>query len=337
MGTSRLHRIALLVVPAVFLATTRSFAQGEDELDFGVEVLSPAEQEERELQRLRERPPVLSCAPRRLRATLDAGKTRTLSFTVSNAGGQTLNWIVRDAPKWAVVSERSGTLGFREKRTVSVRISSGGLEPGETRGEITIEARGAEGSPRKIPISVRLAEPEEREPKPRRRRRRPERKPRRPDTPRPSVGRNRRFGVRAGYTDFGSGEGVSVNGTPLIGAHYGNGRTKKIWYEVGLDLARTQSSNGSFTDTLLVGRLDFLFPLGNGRPRTRAFLLSGVSGLVDIVDDVNTSSVNSSSALNLGAGLGFWEGRFDVRATYSLLLGNDSSGGIVAVSAGMCF
>jgi hypothetical protein len=277
--------------------------------------------------------------------TLDAGETRTLSFTVSNAGGQTLNWSVADAPKWAVVSERGGSLGFREKRTVSVTISSAGLAPGETRGEISFGAPGAGRSPLAVAVVVRVTASSG----PRRREalRRPDRaartaipdepppgrKPARPPVRRPAeppAHRPSGLALRLGYEPPSSGaEEKAYAGLVLGLAHWRS--LSSVEFELGLDLG-TRVVVGDSASLPLAARADAVFPLGRG------YLLAGGAGAVEFVTDNVTGDKYTNGALGLDLGAGFRTSgsKLDVRLTYRVIFAENIRGR-AGLSAGYRF
>ncbi len=317
------------------------------------EVLTPEEQAERELEKKRAAPPVLVCQPTALSITVARGETRALRLSIRNAGGRVLSWAVISAPKWITPDRRAGELGFEKKRSLVLTIDPEHLPAGGTTGSVVIEARDeneekVEGSPVTVRVTVEIpveapveapeAVPAEEGPPPRPVAEAPPTRPTRAGPLRPdAVASPKRFGVRAGYMGYGQGTEVKLGASPLLGVYLGRDWLKGIRYEVGLDVARSEAANESFVSTLVGGRLDILFPLGNGQRSTRAYLLSGVEGLVESIKDVNTSSTNSATAVNLGAGLGFGRGRFDLRATYSLFLGSDNAAGMTLVSAAFLF
>jgi hypothetical protein len=234
------------------------------------------------------------------------------------------------------VNPPTGELGFKASAAVRVTVDSTSLREGETRGEIVFDAPGAGQSPLAVTVVVTVTAPMVSDERP------PGRTPRPPvDEPRPpddlGAATKGRMGVRAGYADLTIGGDEVAEGAPLFGFFYGGGRQGKVGYEVGLDVSRSSSLSGAFTSTLLAGRFDLLFSMGKPDASARVYLVSGLSGLADLTQDVNTSSTGTAAAVNLGAGAGFGKGRFDVRATYSLLIGSENSFGMTLLSAGLAF
>ena len=342
---------AILAVTAVLLASVPCRAQ-EDEDDLPPSVMSSAEIE---LDRRRNAPPQLGVSPMKITRTVEPGDSAKLTLTVRNAGGRMLRWSVASAPTWISFKEERGELGFEKETRLSLVADAGDLPAGTVRGSVAIEAQGAAGSPTTVPITLVIAapaeEPEE-EPKKRARakparsaretgptrRERPRRRvPERGDDTGPSGRRGGRFGVRLGYAGFGSPADVSVGGVPFGGLYLAGGKLGKLPYEIGLDVTRPGAENDSFDTLLFTGQFDLLFHLRNDAAAARPYLLSGIKGLLEAVDDVNESSTNVAGAVDVGLGMGFGRGRFDVRATYSLLLGSDNAAGITLVSAGVRF
>jgi len=137
-------RLRTLVWPAVAFAA--ALAQG-------AEVLSP--EEEAEL-RARGASPVLKCSPLTLSANVEQGATATLGLTIRNAGGQVLRWSVSFVPTWAKAVPEGGELAHGEAAEVVVVVDGSTLSPGATRGDIVVNAPGAEGSPAKVALAVEV-------------------------------------------------------------------------------------------------------------------------------------------------------------------------------------
>jgi hypothetical protein len=103
-----------------------SVSPSDEEL-FGTEALSPAERRARDLERRKAAPPALSVSPAEIRAVVAEGESATVTLTIANAGGRTLTWTIASAPAWLAADERSGSLGFGEKRAVAVVVDPAGV------------------------------------------------------------------------------------------------------------------------------------------------------------------------------------------------------------------
>ncbi|UCH89103.1 MAG: T9SS type A sorting domain-containing protein, partial [Thermoplasmata archaeon] len=88
--------------------------------------------------------PLLSVLP----DTLDCGTTTTsMTFTVSNAGGETLNWSAFENPdeQWIIsLNPNSGSLEVAESQVITVTIDRNGMNEGEYFGNITVTSNGGE-------------------------------------------------------------------------------------------------------------------------------------------------------------------------------------------------
>jgi hypothetical protein len=328
-----------------------SLAEEDDDLIFGEDVLSPEEIATRELERRRNAPPVLACSPARLRASLTMGRSKTLRLTVRNAGGRTLEWSITQAPDWARPSERRGSLGFEERRTVEVTLDSSALDPGQARAEVVIDAAGAKGSPFTVPVAVSVTEPRAEEPTrdqrrdrtPSRRREERPRKPRRADRDRRDEAgppRQGRFGVRAGMFLPSAGASADYDSPLLMGLYY---RPKGLngaglGYELGAQVG-SPSKGGGYESLPVTGSVSLLFPLGEGKGRARAYLLSGLGGLVESVTEQTSGDryTNYAGTLDLGGGVGLAGGRLDLRLAWCFLLGSENLVGHGIAAAGYSF
>ena len=70
--------------------------------------------------------------------SMSAGETASRVFSISNAGGGTLEWGVRDDQPWMTVNPNSGT----DSGTVTLNINTAGLSPGRYMGTITVTSNG---------------------------------------------------------------------------------------------------------------------------------------------------------------------------------------------------
>ena len=71
--------------------------------------------------------------------------------------------------------------------------------------------------------------------------------------------------------------------------------------------------------------------------QSKVYLVSGVEGIYETAEEAGGRYANLVSALNLGAGVGLDGGRFDIRVTYSVLLGSENSGGLILVTGAVTF
>jgi hypothetical protein len=318
-----------------------------------IEIMSSRERDELDLERRREAAPVLRCEPMSLRASVDEGGSRTLKLSVRNAGGRQMAWRLVSAPAWVNLTPNEGTLDFEGELTVDVALSSAALAPGLQRGSILIEAEGAQGSPASIAIRLDVREVEkEREPEPEetpRRGRRgrllptePEPVRERPTRPGPPAddGRAPRIGVRASAILPTSGEFRDYGVSPLLGLRYlvAAGDGVKISYELGLDLGPKEESGG-FESSQYGGTFDALLSFGGDDARSRPYLVGGVAGLVELVEDAaaGESYTNYVAGLSLGGGYSLLRNRLDVRLVYQALLGSENLAGQALASVGYAF
>ena len=374
MRSARLSTFPALVL--LLAICPASLAEDDDDLIFGEDVLSAEEIAARELERSRNAPPALACSPARLRASLTRGKSKTLRLTIVNSGGRTLEWSITQAPDWVRPSERRGSLRFEEGRTVEITLDSSALEPGQARADVVIDAAGAEGSPFTVPVALWVREPRRpgnavdptgpraEEPTRDRRRdrtssRRREERPRKPRVadrderdetgpPRrsgPSRGadgaaRQGRFGVRAGMLLPSAGGSADYDSSLLLGFYYRpmglNGAG--LGYELGAQVGAA-SEAGGYESVPVTGSVSLLFPLGKGKGRTKAYLLSGLGGMVESVTEQTSGDryTNYAGTLDLGGGVGLAGGRLDLRLTWCFLLWSQNLVGHGVVAAGYSF
>ena len=293
-----------------------------------------AEQKKLRIERERRAAPVLGCRPSLLRASVTKGGTAPLRLTVRNLGGQTLSWSIQQMPKWLTAEERSGKLGFKSEQIITLVVDPqaepGGLPGGPTRSKLILAAPGAGRSPLTVPLVVEMEGPSPPPPI--------------EEEPPPSPGdlpRAVRPGIRTGFLAFTSAERGGIDSTALVGFFLGPPKTRGISWEAGLDLASVDAENGSYSSRVYVGRFDVLFPLGGGpdgdTPRAKPYLLSGVDGIVESAEEADAGFSNYATAINLGVGVGLKEGKFDLRATYSVLLGSDNSSGMMLLTGAFTF
>ncbi len=337
---TRSVRAILITYALLVVVTAGSRAQDDDAGP--LEVLSSDELAQ----------PVLVCTPSAVSLTASRDVVKTFRITVRNAGGRVLHWSVASVPAWAVPDARSGKVGFRGEEDLVLNVYSTRLKPGISRGVIVIDAPGAKGSPARISISVTYAAKpkgparDRRRPKPPAGRRPvPTRKPSR--RPPPGEYRGKRFGVRIGVALPGTSATQMEDSTAFrLGFRCRLGRLRRsaVTYEAGLDLLRgggSYANSDEFDNTLLGGRIDVLFGRKDTASSARGYLLTGFSGFLEFVDPDPTlgsaGNANSAGALDLGAGIALGHGRFDLRAVYCVLLGNDNMSGMTFLSAAFCF
>ncbi len=325
-------RFCTISVTAVLaLAALPCAAQEEFELP---EFLTPEEQAERELERARKAEPVLECEPPALRGESAPGQVVKLGLSVRNAGGRLLKWSVKLSPGWLDVQPRSGELGYREKSDVSVKAHTKALAPGAHEGRIVIEAADAKGSPATVAVTLTLkAEPVKDKPAavpdetPAKGRSEPRRGAQREPTR--ADGRRGRFGVRAAYHMESVGDVSKAGAGAFVGLYYRRGRfgEKRLLYELGVD-AGTRDESEKYATQPFGGRLDLLFRLGgaDGEKPARGYLLSGLAGFMERVEDLGTGDryTNYAAAVDLGGGVGFLNERLDVRLSHAVFLGSDN-------------
>jgi len=146
----------------------------------------------------------------------------------------------------------------------------------------------------------------------------------------------RGVGVRAGYADFRSDKG-RINGAPLIGLFLDRRRGDRVACEIGLDFSRPEAADGSFVSSLLLGRVDVLLSAGGAGPVAGGYFLCGVGGAAESTSGLTGSYNNFVGAIDLGAGFGIADGRFDLRFTHAVPLGSENASAITLVTLGMRF
>ena len=101
-------------------------------------------------------PPALAVSPAALSfsAAQGAPTVDAKAFTVTNAGGGTLEFTASANAPWLSVSPGAGVA----PRTVSVTPSTAGLAPGVHTGTVTVTAAGAAGSPKTVDVTFTVTE-----------------------------------------------------------------------------------------------------------------------------------------------------------------------------------
>ncbi len=337
-----------LLLGAILLAAVSASAR---------EVLTPEEQAERELEKKRAAPPVLVCQPTALSITVGRGETRALRLSIRNTGGRVLSWAVLSAPKWITPDRRAGELGFGKKRSLVLTIDPEGLPGGGTTGSVVIEARDeseekAEGSPVtvRVTVDVPAEEPEvapakERPPQPgpvAAEVPTPEKTPPAPAEPAgPAKPRSWRIGLQGGLLgplpgtdqDFRPAPfGVLVFRFGVLSGPHDDGRR---W---GLELAEGWSEFDSAdaddsSSRLLIFRARGLFPVGP----ERLYLTAGGGLFSEEADYPGTDyKEHLRGTVDLGAmyRLG---GRFELGASYTIVIGSENVPGLFEFGAGVMF
>ncbi len=303
------------------------------------EVLSPRERAELELKRRRGAEPVLAVEPADLALELEPGGSGELRLTIRNAGGRKLEWSVSAAPGWLGVSPKRGELGFEEEREIALTLSAAELEAGMTDDKLVFRAPGAKGSP--FAVSVRLTIKPGQDEKEDEIARAPadeapaEPGPEAPDVP--ATGKRYGLGVRgsvllpgsARREDYVRGLAVGILWRQTLGA-------SRLGYEVEVAFGGMKSQSGLESSDLVVGRVWAVIRLLR-RNSYAVYALGGMSLVSEEAEDTELGRTSIiGSTVDFGAGTTFG-GRFDARVTYSVLVGSENVGGIVAASVGVMF
>ena len=110
----------------------------------------------------------------------------------------------------------------------------------------------------------------------------------------------------------------------------------RLGYELVLGFGQSKAESGVESSTLLQGQANAHWQLVRGRSYD-VYALGGLSLLSEQVDDDQLSDTsNTGSALDIGAGATF-SGRYDVRMSYSILLGSDNVDGVISAAFGVMF
>ena len=260
------------------------------------------------------------------------------------------------APKWITPDRRAGELGFGKKRSLVLTIDPEGLPGGGTTGSVVIEARDeseekAEGSPVTVRVTVAIPEAvptEERPPQPgpvAAEVATPERIPPAPAVPatpaEPGKPRSWRLGFQGGLLgplpgtdqDFHAAPfGVLVFRFGVLSGPHDDGRR---W---GLELAEGWSEFASAdaddsSSRLLIFRARGLFPVGP----ERLYLTAG-GGLFS--EEAHYPGADSKEHLRGTIDLGAivrLGGRFELGASYTIVIGSENVPGLFEFGAGMMF
>jgi hypothetical protein len=144
------------------------------------------------------------------------------------------------------------------------------------------------------------------------------------------------FGLRAGRADFTSDK-REIDDAPLFGLFLDRRRGNRLACEMGLDFAFPEAEDGSFESSLLFGRFDILLSAGGAGPIAGGYFLCGAGGAAESTTDLTGDHRNFVGVVNLGAGFGVADGRFDLRFTHTVPLGSHNVSAITLVSAGVRF
>jgi hypothetical protein len=141
-----------------------------------------------------------------------------------------------------------------------------------------------------------------------------------------------RFGLRLGYLMVGGAEDFAWPETPFGGLFVRMGGD--ITVELGSEFATLSADDVDGSSTLVFLRGEFLFALG-----TAAHFVLGGQAILETPDLASADeTVTGGSA---GAGLGLVLGKFDIRATYNMIIPPDADGAntldFMSITAGYGF
>ena len=164
-------------------------------------------------------------------------------------------------------------------------------------------------------------------------------KPLEPPEPEPVAGERRaggpRFGVRCALVVPGES---GWKAGPRAGAYY-RGQVFRVPLELGLDYAALENEDASVSSGFFYLRADVdLGGRATAGKGARFYPLAGVEIVFERAELLirEETSITYAVGLNLGLGIGAPTGRWDVRASYSWLMGSTNVGGeaLVALSFG---
>ena len=100
--------------------------------------------------------PVIALSTNSIVATVDAGTTVSIPFTVSNTGEQALNYTASDDAAWLTLSPAAGTLAGGASEEVAVVVDATALAPqiAPYTATITVEDPNAPNSPQTIDVAI---------------------------------------------------------------------------------------------------------------------------------------------------------------------------------------
>ena len=100
--------------------------------------------------------PVLAVHPEEVTITLNPDGQGSYRLVIENRGGQTLTWSARPISTRVVLLPTKGTLGHGGSESILLEVHLDTRSPGWTREIVVIEAPGAAGSPRQVPVLVHI-------------------------------------------------------------------------------------------------------------------------------------------------------------------------------------
>ncbi len=106
-----------------------------------------------------ERPAVLSVTPLQLTFSGKVGRANPppQSITIRNAGGGVMLWSGRADASWLSIAPDTGQIAAGQSQRAEVRVELRGLSAGTYSGTITITASGAQGSPQRLTVQLRVS------------------------------------------------------------------------------------------------------------------------------------------------------------------------------------
>ena len=151
-----------------------------------------------------------------------------------------------------------------------------------------------------------------------------------------------RIGVRAGYSFLAPGEGLEYNDGPSLSLYIALARSaeSRISCELGGDAAYFDEAHDPYYQSFLFSeRLDFLFALPMRHVPLQAYVLSGIAAVEELILNAEGElrALNFAGAVNLGGGVSFRDGRFDLRFTQSLFIGSGNAKGLTTLSVAYRF
>jgi hypothetical protein len=149
----------------------------------------------------------------------------------------------------------------------------------------------------------------------------------------PSTAMGGRMGARVGYVLPVAEDLDDYAGSVEVGAYYA-GVLKRLPYEIGFDAAWIETDAGGDKAGLYTLRFDTFFA-GTGAYSGPMYYFLGGLGASLATPDVGDSELAGS--VNLGFGIAMSDNRFDMRASYSVMLGSDNINGLVIAGVGMHF
>jgi hypothetical protein len=103
--------------------------------------------------------PILSLSVSYLDFTLEGENPAPETFTITNVGGQNLNYNITKDKNWLSVSPTSGSLGMQESNDITVEIDGLDLDEGIHEAKITVKSGQAVNSPQEIDVTLNVLAP----------------------------------------------------------------------------------------------------------------------------------------------------------------------------------